>query len=188
MGARQNNRLWLLGGVIAIVVIIAAAYLLSIKPIYTEKSDLQGQAEDQDIQLVELKHQLSDLEAKAKDTATYTAERDALKAALPESYDLTSYLRALQTSENAVSVDIGSVGINVPQSVDGTETVYSVPFSLTITGSPANISKVIKRLQSTQSRAVLITSVNLAVSSETKATANLVLDAFCRSSKGCVAT
>lgn len=188
MGTRHGNRLWLLGGVVAIIVVVAATYLLAIKPIYTEKADLQGQAADQDVQLVELRHQLSDLEAKAKDTATYTAQRDVLKAALPKSYDLTAYLRALQISEKSVTVQVGSVGINIPQAIKGTDGVYAVPFTLEIQGAPANIARVIKRLQITQSRAVLITSVSLTVTSDTDAKASIMLNAFCRKSDGCVAT
>jgi hypothetical protein len=188
MGARQNNRLWLLGGVIAIIVIVAATFLLAIKPIYTDKSDLEGQAADQDIRLVELRRELADLQEKATNIATYTAERDTLKAALPEKYDITAYLRALQTSENAVSVDVGSVGVSIPQTIKGATTVYAVPITLTITGTAATVTKALKRLQVTQSRAILITSVNLAINEDKTATANLALNAYCRQSTGCVAT
>jgi Tfp pilus assembly protein PilO len=188
MGTGQNNRLWLLGGVVAIVVIIAATFLLAIKPIYTEKSDLEGQSADQDIRLVELRRELADLQEKAKNINTYTAERDTLKAALPEKYDITAYLKALQTSENAVSVGVDSVGVSIPQKIKGAGTVYSVPITLTITGKADAITKALKRLQTTQSRAVLITSVNLSINADKTATANLVLSAFCRQSTGCVST
>ncbi|GAA0532353.1 hypothetical protein GCM10010172_11400 [Paractinoplanes ferrugineus] len=188
MGARQNNRLWLLGGLIAIVVIVAATFLLAIKPIYTEKADLEGQAGDQDIRLVQLRRELADLQDKAKNIQTYTAERDTLKAALPEKYDITAYLRALQTSESAVKVDVNSVGISIPQTIKGAGTVYAVPITMTITGTAEGITKALQRLQVTQSRAVLITSVNLQINEDKTATANLVLSAFCRQSTGCVAT
>ncbi|MEU4244022.1 type 4a pilus biogenesis protein PilO [Actinoplanes sp. NPDC026619] len=185
MGARQNNRLWLLGGVVAIVVIVVATFLLAIKPIYTEKSDLQSQSADQDLQLVELKHQLSDLQAKAKNIATYEAQLKVKQAALPENYDLPAYLRSLQTSEKSVTVSVNAVGVSAAQVITGSTTVYSVPITLTVTGPPANISKVLKQFQTAQTRAVLITSVDLNIASSTSATANIVLNAFCRKSETC---
>jgi Tfp pilus assembly protein PilO len=186
MGAGHNNRLWLLGGVVAIVVIVAATFLLAIKPIYTEKAELQDQAEDQGIQLVELRHQLSDLETQAKNSAAYEAQLATKDAALPEKYELTNYLRDLQTSEKSVTVSVDSVGISEPKTVSGSTSVYSVPVSLTVSGKPAAISKVIKRLQTVQSRAALITSVNLNVTSESAATASITLNTFCRKSAACV--
>lgn len=187
MGARENNRLWLLGGLIAIVVIVAATYLLLIKPVYTDKSEVQGQAADQDVQLVELKHQLNDLKAQAAEAGVYRAQLADRQAALPQQYDLPAYLRALQASEKSVTVDISSVGVTLPQKVDGSATVFSVPITLTVSGKPADITRVIKRIQVDQSRAVLITSVNLSVTNESKANADVVFVAFCRTSDKCVA-
>jgi len=184
MGAPHANRLWLLGGAVAIIVIVAATFLLAIKPIYSEKSDLQGQSEDQDIQLVELKHQLTELAAKSEKLATYQAQLTTKEAALPEKYEMPAFLRALQTSEKSVTVTVSAVGISAPQSVNGSTAVYSVPITLTISGKVANVTNVIKRIQNVQSRAVLITGVTLAVTGGT-ATANLVLNAFCRKSDTC---
>ncbi|GIM89330.1 type 4a pilus biogenesis protein PilO [Paractinoplanes toevensis] len=185
MGGTQNsNRLWLLGGVAAVVIIVAATFLLAIKPVYAEKSDLLGQADDQDVQLVVLRHDLNELKAKDAKLATYQAQLTAKEAALPEKYDMTGYLRLLQTSESAVTIKIDSVGISAPQAVTGTAGVYSVPIGLSVKGTAANISKVLKRLQTVQSRAVLITSVSV-TGSDDAATASIVLSAFCRKSDAC---
>lgn len=185
MGVRLNNRLWLLGGAVVIVIIVAAAFLLAIKPTYTERSELQAQADDQEIQLVELKHTLADLKAKAANLKTYQAQLDANEAALPEQYDLPAYLKALQTSENAVTVDVSSIGVSNAQKINGSAEVYSVPITLSVTGAPDKITNVIQHMQNTMSRAVLITSVTLTVTDSTTATANIVLDAFCRKSDSC---
>ncbi|GIF19132.1 type IV pilus assembly protein PilO [Actinoplanes tereljensis] len=184
MGAQQSNRLWLLGGVVAMVVIVAATFLLAIKPIYAEKSDLQSQADDQDLQLVELRHDLNDLKAKDAKLDTYKAQLTTKTAALPKKYDLAGYLRLLQTSESAVTVSVDSVGISAPAKIKGLSTVYSVPITLNAKGTAVNVSKVLKRLQTVQSRAVLITSVSVS-GTDSDASADIVLSAFCRNSDGC---
>ncbi|GAA2641524.1 type 4a pilus biogenesis protein PilO [Paractinoplanes durhamensis] len=185
MGARGNNRLWLLGGVVAVVIIVAATFLLAIKPIYAEKADLQTQVDDQDLQLVELKADLTELKAQAADYDTYKAQLTAKEAALPSKYSIPEYLRALQTSEKAVTVDVSSIGVSVPAKIDGSATVYSVPITLSVSGKIADLSKVINRLQNVQSRAVLLTSVALSGEDYNTMTATIALDAFCRSSTAC---
>ena len=61
MGIRRTDRLWMLGGLVAIILIVVAAYLLAIKPIYTDRADKQSQVDDQEMMLVTLRRQLADL-------------------------------------------------------------------------------------------------------------------------------
>jgi type IV pilus assembly protein PilO len=190
MGIRRTDRLWMLGGLAGIIVIVVAAYLLAIKPINADREDKQGQVEDQELALVTLKHDLADLKTKAKDLPTYTAQLDAKKAAMPESYDVPNYLRALQTSGTAVSVTVSGVSVGAPAKSTGAADVVSVAITLTATGTPANLSRFLNRLQNVQSRAVLINSVSLgaAASESTDISATLALVAFCRTSATCAAT
>jgi Tfp pilus assembly protein PilO len=188
MGIRRVDRLWMLGGLVAIVLIVVGAYLLAIKPINADRDDKQGQVEDQELALVTLKHQLADLKTKAKNLPTYTAQLNAKTAAMPASYDVPNYLRALQTSGSAVSVLVSGIGVGVPGRVTGSTEVVAVPITLTVTGSPANLSKFLYRLQNVQSRAVLIKAVNLSSAQDnTDMAATLTLAAFCRSSATCAA-
>jgi len=181
MGIRRPDRLWMLGGLAGIIVIVVAAYLLAIKPINADKNDKQGQVDDQELSLVTLKHQLIDLKAKAKNLPTYTAQLNAKAAALPTSYDVPNYLRALQTSGTAVSVVVSGISVGVPAVVSNTTDVISVPITLTATGTPANLSKFLNRLQNVQTRAVVIRSINLgAGDTSADMAATLALEAFCR--------
>src|SRR3954447_16085817 len=127
MNIRRADRLWMLGGLFGIIVLVVAAYMLAIKPIYADKADKQGQVDDQKMTLVTLKTQLAQLKAKAKDQATYAAQLDGKTAAMPDSYDMPNYLRALQTSGTAVSVLVSGVNVGAPAKVTGSADVISVP-------------------------------------------------------------
>ncbi|MFI5890885.1 type 4a pilus biogenesis protein PilO [Actinoplanes sp. NPDC051513] len=186
MGIRRTDRLWMLGGLFAIIVIVVAAYLLAIKPIYTDRGDKQSQAEDQELTLVTLRRQLNDLNAKSKNIATYTAQLNAKKGAMPDSYDMPNYLRALQISGTAVDVEVSGVSVGGPAKVTGSQDVISVPITLTATGTPADLSRFLNRLQNVQSRAVLITAINLGAGADpTEMSATLTISAFCLDSPKC---
>lgn len=188
MNIRRADRLWMLGGLFGIIVLVVAAYLLAIKPIYADKSDKQGQAEDQEMTLVTLKTQLAQLKAKAKDQATYTAQLNAKSAAMPDSYDVPNYLRALQTSGTAVSVGVSDVSVGAPAKIIGSADVITMPINLTATGTPVNLGKFIDRLQNVQSRAVLITSVSLSAGTTANTmSASFTVAAYCRKSAKCTA-
>jgi Tfp pilus assembly protein PilO len=188
MNIRRADRIWMLGGLFGIIVLVVAAYLLAIKPIYADKADKQGQADDQEMTLVTLKTQLAQLKAKAKDQATYTAQLNAKTAAMPDSYDIPNYLRALQTSGTAVTVGVSDISVGAPVKVIGSSEVISVPINLTATGTPVNLGRFIDRLQNVQSRAVLITSVSLSAgTSANSMSAALTVSAYCRKSTTCTA-
>ncbi|WP_433375238.1 type 4a pilus biogenesis protein PilO [Actinoplanes sp. CA-142083] len=187
MGIRRTDRLWMLGGLAGIIVIVVVAYLLAIKPINADRDDKQAQIDDQELALVTLKHQLTDLQAKAKNLPSYTAQLNAKTAAMPASYDIPNYLRALQTSGTAAGVVVSGVSVGVPAKVDGTDGVISVPITLIATGPPADLSKFFNRLQNVQSRAVLVNSINLSSGDATDMAATVALLAFCRSSATCTA-
>jgi D-arabinose 1-dehydrogenase-like Zn-dependent alcohol dehydrogenase len=189
MNMRRADRLWMLGGLFGIIVLVVAAYLLAIKPIYTDKAEKQGQADDQGVTLVTLKTQLNQLKAKAKNQAAYTAQLNAKTAAMPDSYDVPNYLRALQTSGTAVNVAVSGVSVGSPAKVTGLSDVITVPINLTATGAPADLGRFIDRLQNVQSRAVLITSVSLSAGAATSdMSATFTVSAFCRKSTKCSAT
>jgi hypothetical protein len=175
----------MLGGLFGIIVLVVAAYLLAIRPIYNDKADKQSQADDQALTLVTLKKQLNQLKAKAKDQATYTAQLNAKTAAMPDSYDMPNYLRALQTSGTAVRVVVSGVSVGAPAKVTGLPDVIAVPINLTATGAPADLGRFLDRLQNVQSRAVLISSVSLSVSATAGMAASLTVSAFCRKSAKC---
>lgn len=184
MAARRNDRLWLLGGVLAIVALVAAGYLLVIKPVYDDQSNTQSAVDDAEMQLITLRKTLADLKRKSNDLPTYSAKLAAERRALPETYDVPNFVRQLQASGTAVRTDVSGFTFGVPTAVVGLSSVVGIPITLTATGSAADLARFIDRLQNVQPRAVLISSVSLNQGDDpNKTTANLTLTAFCSSLK-----
>ncbi|WP_203782079.1 type 4a pilus biogenesis protein PilO [Paractinoplanes rishiriensis] len=181
MSSRHASRMLLAGGVLVIVILVVATYLLAIKPVYDDKALKETQVSDADLELTKLRRQLADLKVKSADAATYTAELKAKKTQLPDSYDIPNLLRQLQTSDTSVKVDNNAVGVTTPVTVAGSGIVVGVPITLTATGNADGLSKFVNRLQNTQSRAVLVSAVNLQVDGN-ETTLTTTLTAFCSKS------
>jgi len=180
MSAQRAVRLWLLGGVLVIAVLVAATYLLAIKPVYDDKALKEGQAGDQNLQLVQLKRTLAKLKTQADDINSYTAQLTAKKQELPDRYDIPAFLAQLQDSDGAVRVDSNSIGVSTPVAVAGESTVVSLPITLTVAGDTDDLTDFVNRLEAVQDRAVLLNSVILdAGNGDAEATVNLVMSAFC---------
>jgi Tfp pilus assembly protein PilO len=176
----RRDRLWLLGGVFVIIVIVAVTYLLAIKPIYDDRALKQDQVDDAEVSLINLKHDLASLQAESKKLTTYTAELKQRQKALPATYDVPNFMRQLQDSGNATSVVVSGVSVGAPDTVTDSTTVINVPITLTATGSPANLSKFLNRLQNVQTRAVLVISINLGQGDKNgNMAATMTLNAFC---------
>ena len=182
MATRMAGRMWQLGGVLLIVLLIVATYLLAIKPVYEDKALKQGQVDEMTIQLVKLKRELADLQAKSINLTTYTAQLAAKKTQLPDSYDIPNYLRLLQDSDGAVKIDNSSVGVGPPTKVNGSAEVVGVPVSLTATGAPTDLVGWLDRLLHKQSRASLISSAALQRADGAKWSATVMLTLFCSKS------
>ena len=176
----RSDRLWLLGGVLVIIVIVALTYLLAIKPVYDDRALKQDQVDDAGVQLVNLRHDLAALQAEAKKQDTYTAELKSRQVALPSSYDVPNFLRQLQASGLAVDVAVTGVGVGAPSLVNEDSKVVEVPITLTATGTAANLSKFLVRLQNVQSRAVLVMSLNFGEPQRSgNVAATVTVSAFC---------
>lgn len=181
METRGSSRIWLIGGVAAIVVLVIATYLLAIKPVYDEKALTQTQTEDQAAELIKVKHQIADLKAQSLKMATYTAELTAKRTQLPDNYDIPNYLRQLQKTDTAISIDNNSVSVSSPVKVPGSATVVGVPISLVAQGDPAELSKFVSRVQNIQNRAALVSGAILTVNKTDvkKSMMTLSVTAFC---------
>ena len=179
MGTRMAGRLWLLGGVLVIAVLVATTYLLAIKPVYDDQAAKEIQVGDMNIQLDKLKQELADLKAKTNHLAAYSAELAAKKKQLPDSYDIPNYLRQLQDSDGSVKVDNSAVGVTSPIKVTGSSSLVGVPVTLTATGKPADLVNWLDRLLHKQNRAALIGSASLEQNDPNKWTSNVSVTLFC---------
>jgi Tfp pilus assembly protein PilO len=158
MGTRAD-RLWLIGGVVAILLIAIGGWTLLISPKRTEADEVRSQTADQQTELLKLRRQVNDLKAKDAKLATFKAENTTLRQALPVKTEMTNFLRQLQASGAALNVAVS--GVNVGTALKSTQvpTVWELPITLTISGSAADLSRFLTQLQSVQPREVLLSQV-----------------------------
>ena len=183
MDARRTDRIWLIGGIVAVVVLVTAAWLLLISPKFVEADEVQAQADDTTMQLTRLKKEVAALKEKKEKKATYQAELDTLVTNLPETWGMPAFLRSLQDSGAKSGVDVTDLSVGGAVTSPKVGSAVTMPLSLTATGTVANISKFVVRLQQTQSRAVLVEAVTVSgAESGNKVNANLTLTAFCTTS------
>jgi Tfp pilus assembly protein PilO len=180
MNVRGGSRMWLVGGAVAIVVLIVATYLLAIKPVYAETETIRAQADDQQLESDKLDRKLRDLRKQYEQRGTYAAQLKAKRLNLPNNYDIPNYLRQLQVSDNAVVVNNDSISVADPIAVPGIANVVGVPITLAAKGEVPALIRFIDRLQNTQSRAVLVTSADVRSEADNeKPTLSVALTAFC---------
>jgi Tfp pilus assembly protein PilO len=179
MGVRRTARLWLIGGLFATIVIVAATYLLAIKPVDAKKAEYEGQVEDSGITLISLKRDLAKLQAEYKNRSAYNAALATVKGHLPESYDIPNFVRALQASGIAVDVTVSGIGVGQPVKVTHSSSLVAVTITLTAAGTAVNIGKFLHRLEAIQSRAALINSISLSQGTADSQSATVLLSVFC---------
>ena len=183
MTARRIDQIWLLGGLVAILVLVAATWFFVISPTRDKTIVLNGQAEETTMQLAKLKQKVADLEAKNKKLTGYQDTLTARQNALPTEYRTTDFLRQLQDTGTAVNIQVSGISVAAPTASKAVTTVVELPIMLTAAGSAANLSEFLDRLQNVQSRAVLLYSVNVTADPAGKTpdavTATLNLKAFC---------
>lgn len=180
MTARGASRFWLLGGVVAIVALVTATYLLAIRPVYDDRALKESQAADRQQELVKLKHTLADLETKNAHYASYLAQLKAKQKQLPDNYDIANFLRQLQTSDTTVKVDNNSIAVSAPTVVEGSPNVVGTMITMNATGKIADLTRFVARLQNSQDRAVLPTTVGLtAGDTDEESTLSVNVVAFC---------
>jgi type IV pilus assembly protein PilO len=186
MGAHRIDRVWLLGGVVAVILLVAGSWFLLIGPEFTQADDVRNQAGDAQTELITQKKELSKLQTQSKQLSALKAKLTKNQDALPTTSGVPAFLRQLQDSGTAVNVDVSVLTVASPQLSTDVSTVYELPITLTATGSSANLSKFLDRLQKVQARAVLVTAVSLTAGTNTDGsgsgsdatTASLSLKAF----------
>lgn len=177
MGTIGAGRLWLFGGLLGIILAVAAGWFFAISPKLGQADEIQTQADDASIRLLALKKEVTALKNQAKQQASYQASRDKSRAALPETWDQPAFLRQLQASGTAVNVVVSGMSVGAPTTSKAVPNAVEMPITLNAVGDPAALSNFLIRLQDVQPRAVLITSADLTVDAD-KPGLDLALTAF----------
>jgi Tfp pilus assembly protein PilO len=180
MSARRGDRIWLVGGLLTIVALVAASWYLVISPKFAQADAVRADTETADLQLIQLKRDLAKLAEQEEQRSTFEANLRSRRIALPTSYNIPGFLRQMQDSGAAVDVEISGFNVSTPAKSVKVPTVVELPINLTAEGTPANLSRLIDRLQSVQTRAVLITAVSLGQGADKgKISASMSVTAFC---------
>lgn len=161
MGNRHADRLWTYGGVVAAVLLLALGWFLAISPRNAEADGLREQAGDTQTQLLTLRKRLNELQEQAKQLDTFRAALKTKQDALTTNSGVPDFLRSLQDTGDAVSVDVNDIAVSPPVASTAVPTVLELPITLTAEGDSLNLVRWLDQLQTVQPRAVLIEGVAL---------------------------
>jgi Tfp pilus assembly protein PilO len=207
MPKSQTERLWLMVGGIAAVVILLAGWFLFISPQRSDTSSVNTQVHAAQDKNAVLRARIAQLKAQNANLAQYLAEVKQAKLALPDSSGLSDFLRTLQSIGSSTQTTMTALTVGSPTNLNGSVTttakpgsaatnpasntgangglgpIYQMPITLSVSGSPSQLDEFLSQLQSVQPRAVLITQLNEAGASEVagaggRQTLGLTMQAF----------
>jgi Tfp pilus assembly protein PilO len=164
------ERLWILGGVVGVVLVLAVGWFFMVSPKYDEASTLNDQAATTSDQVTLLQRRLTELRKQNENLPTYLAQLAQEHAALPSTSGLSDLLRELQTAGDASGAAVSGVTVGGVADVSASGSkLYALPLTLTVTGSVQQLRTFLVQLQQVQPRAVLITGASLSTA-DTNAT------------------
>jgi Tfp pilus assembly protein PilO len=160
MGARNADRVWLFAGALVILLMVAAAYLLLIRPKYTEASDVRVQVDDTQAQVVTLRRKNAELDKQLAQLPKYRAALATSRLALPKDSGVSDFLRQLQRDGDKVGVSVTGISVAAPVKSTVAADVWELPMTLNAEGDPAKLSLFLTQLQTAQALAVLVKSAS----------------------------
>ena len=180
MGGGRSDRIWLIGGALGAVVLLAVGWFFFISPQNHQTSDLRDHAAASQLSLTALQRRLGELRQQDTDLPKYRAQLARDREALPAVSDMANFLRELQAAADVGKVSVGGIAIGVAGLASGT--VSAVPITVTATGTAVTLNQFLDQIQRVLPRAVLVSSANVVANAArgaaTTATLTLVLQAF----------
>ncbi|MER7003309.1 type 4a pilus biogenesis protein PilO [Dactylosporangium sp. NPDC000555] len=165
----RHDRLWLLGGALCAIVLVAFGYYFLILPKDDDTESIKNQTGDANVEVTKQRHELAELSRQYQRIDEYRARLAGDRAALPSTDSASDLLRELQSAGELAGVTVSGVTVGTAvglKALVGYD-VYALPVSLTVAGPTAKMNPFLEQLQQVQPRAVLISSVNFAPSSAT---------------------
>ena len=137
MSQFENRRVWLGGGGVVALLIIAVAWFMFISPERSSVSDLNAQAAATRQQNATLQSKVKALQVKSGQISKYTASLKAALTALPFDSGLPAFTRQLSAQGTSNDVHVTSVVVGGVTSVNSATATAPADDSSTSTAAPA---------------------------------------------------
>lgn len=128
---RDNGKLWIVGGVLAALMLVGATWFLLIGPTRSDTRSLHGQQSAAELTNVQLRSQLSALQKKSAQLDELRAQLKAAIDGLPGHSSVAAFTREVSTLAATTGVSVGSITI-----------ANMVPYSASHTGKPATTGQL----------------------------------------------
>ncbi|MFC4058206.1 type 4a pilus biogenesis protein PilO [Planomonospora corallina] len=156
----RKDRLWMIGGLLAAVLLLLSGWFVLISPEMDEADRLQADAETMQVQMATLRSKLADLRRENENLPRYRAELATARQALPTTADSEKFLRQLQQAGEATDAFVQGVNVGDPVQTEASGAqMHYLPVAVTVTGSAAEVEAFLDEIQHDQPRAVLVTSL-----------------------------
>jgi Tfp pilus assembly protein PilO len=173
------DRLWLIGGALGAVVLVALAWLLLIGPQNGDTATLRDQESATQDRIAAQRHRLSELRRDSAKLPEYQAQLQRDRQALPDTPALADFLRELQSAGDQAGAPVTSVVVGTRARVPAAGSpVDALTLSVAATGSRDQLNRLLDQLQQQQPRAVLVDSVRTDSTGGGPAKLNLTLRIF----------
>lgn len=181
MKMHQNEKLWIVGGVAAGLVLVAGAWFGAISPELSHVSSLHSQQSDADSQNQILIHRTNKLRSDSEQLPTIVKQLQTDLGRLPVTADLAGYTKQLNQQAGVSGVSVSAINIGDPAAMnaDGTASqatipiaaghVFGFPVTLTTTGGYAAQLALLNQIQRSGPRAALVHSVKFVTAGGAKA-------------------
>ena len=174
MNALKSDRFWMLGGVLAAVVVAALAWFVAIGPELSNASSLNSQTTDAQNQNAALQVNIRKLQRQNADMTALTTALQQARSALPVDTDIAAYTRQLSTYATANHVQVTGISASSPISAtakpgqpappatgSAAGQLYALPLTVIVKGTIADDLKYLRAVQTDQ-RAALVGATQLA--------------------------
>jgi Tfp pilus assembly protein PilO len=160
----RARQIWLIGGAIAAVLLVAGTWFGLVGPLNTLAGERIEQATDARLRLPTLHSKLTELEQRNRNLDQYQERLRSAQRALPTWPSTSDFLRQLHTSAAGAGATITDVFIEAPAEADPADEATAgraMAVTVTASGTTAKLSGFLDQVQREQPRAVLIDSADL---------------------------
>lgn len=202
----QEQR-WVIGGVVVALLVAVLGWILLVSPQRAETDSVNGQAADVRNDNLSWQAKISTLQSESKDMSTVTKALGLAQQALPSTSGVPNFLRSLQALGSRTGTDVVSLTVGAPTDVSTVATgsngsnagngstataspttaapgaptgsgVYALTITAQVNGASDKLDAFLRKLQTEQPRAVLITHLVRGSAQDGATSLQLTMQAF----------